>query len=295
MKKKKLFMGTIIACVALTLSACGSSENVATLSACGSSENVATSKVGNVTEKELSKELRQTYGKSTLSQMMLNKALLDKYKVSDEEAKKQVEAAKEQMGDKFKVALEQVGLRNEDELKERMKPEIALEKAIRATVTDKDVKDNHKPEMKVSHILVKDEKTAKEVKEKINNGEDFTALAKQYSEDTGSKEQGGEIAGFAPGQTVKEFEEAAYKLDAGQVSEPIKTSYGYHIIKVTDKKELKPFDEVKDTIRKDLEQQRLQDATGKWKQQVINDLLKEADIKVTDKEFKDTFKFLDEK
>jgi foldase protein PrsA len=276
-------MGTIIACVALTLSACGSSENV------------ATSKVGNVTEKELSKELRQTYGKSTLSQMMLNKALLDKYKVSDEEAKKQVEAAKEQMGDKFKVALEQVGLKNEDELKERMKPEIALEKAIRATVTDKDVKDNHKPEMKVSHILVKDEKTAKEVKEKINNGEDFTALAKQYSEDTGSKEQGGEIAGFAPGQTVKEFEEAAYKLDAGQVSEPIKTSYGYHIIKVTDKKELKPFDEVKDTIRKDLEQQRLQDATGKWKQQVINDLLKEADIKVTDKEFKDTFKFLDEK
>ncbi|MFK4477583.1 peptidylprolyl isomerase PrsA [Bacillus sp. RC206] len=283
MKKKKLFMGTIIACVALTLSACGSSENV------------ATSKVGNVTEKELSKELRQTYGKSTLSQMMLNKALLDKYKVSDEEAKKQVEAAKEQMGDKFKVALEQVGLKNEDELKERMKPEIALEKAIRATVTDKDVKDNHKPEMKVSHILVKDEKTAKEVKEKINNGEDFTALAKQYSEDTGSKEQGGEIAGFAPGQTVKEFEEAAYKLDAGQVSEPIKTSYGYHIIKVTNKKELKPFDEVKDTIRKDLEQQRLQDATGKWKQQVINDLLKEADIKVTDKEFKDTFKFLDEK
>ncbi|MGG5791223.1 peptidylprolyl isomerase PrsA [Bacillus nitratireducens] len=283
MKKNKLFMGTIITCVTLALSACGSSENV------------ATSKVGNVTEKELSKELRQTYGKSTLSQMMLNKALLDKYKVSDEEAKKQVDAAKEQMGDKFEVALEQVGLKNEDELKEKMKPEIALEKAIKATVTDKDVKDNHKPEMKVSHILVKDEKTAKEVKEKINNGEDFTALAKQYSEDTGSKEQGGEIAGFAPGQTVKEFEEAAYKLDAGQVSEPIKTSYGYHIIKVTDKKELKPFDEVKDTIRKDLEQQRLQDATGKWKQQVINDLLKEADIKVTDKEFKDTFKFLDEK
>lgn len=276
-------MGTIITCVALTLSACGSSENV------------ATSKVGNVTEKEFSKELRQTYGKSTLSQMMLNKALLDKYEVSDEEAKKQVDAAKEQMGDKFKVALEQVGLKNEDELKEKMKPEIALEKAIRATVTDKDVKDNHKPEMKVSHILVKDEKTAKEVKEKINNGEDFTALAKQYSEDTGSKEQGGEIAGFAPGQTVKEFEEAAYKLDAGQVSEPIKTSFGYHIIKVTDKKELKPFDEVKDTIRKDLEQQRLQDATGKWKQQVINDLLKEADIKVTDNEFKDTFKFLDAK
>ena len=54
-----------------------------------------------------------------------------------------------------------------------MKPEIAFEKAIKATVTDKDVKDNYKPEMKVSHILVKDEKTAKEIKEKVNNGEDF--------------------------------------------------------------------------------------------------------------------------
>ncbi|PFV48575.1 peptidylprolyl isomerase, partial [Bacillus cereus] len=144
-------------------------------------------------------------------------------------------------------------------------------------------------------ILVKDEKTAKEVKEKVNNGEDFAALAKQYSEDTGSKEQGGEITGFAPGQTVKEFEEAAYKLDAGQVSEPVKTTYGYHIIKVTDKKELKPYDEVKDQIRKDLEQQRLQDTTGKWKQQVVNELLKDADIKVNDKDFKNTFEFLEKK
>ncbi|MGN4944721.1 peptidylprolyl isomerase [Bacillus anthracis] len=283
MKKKKLFLGTIISCVVLALSACGSSDNV------------VTSKVGNITEKELSKELRQKYGESTLYQMVLSKALLDKYKVSDEEAKKQVEEAKDKMGDNFKSTLEQVGLKNEDELKEKMKPEIAFEKAIKATVTEKDVKDNYKPEMKVSHILVKDEKTAKEVKEKVNNGEDFAALAKQYSEDTGSKEQGGEITAFAPGQTVKEFEEAAYKLDAGQVSEPVKTTYGYHIIKVTDKKELKPFDEVKDSIRKDIEQQRLQDTTGKWKQQVVNDLLKDADIKVNDKDFKNTFEFLEKK
>ena len=74
--KRKIFIGTIISCVMLALSACGSSDNV------------VTSKVGNVTEKELSKELRQQYGESTLYQMMLSKALLDKYKVSDEEAKR---------------------------------------------------------------------------------------------------------------------------------------------------------------------------------------------------------------
>ena len=56
---------------------------------------------------------------------------------------------------------------------------------------------------------------------------------------------------------------------------------------------MKPFDEVKDKIRKDLEEQRLQDTTGKWKQQVVTDLLKVADIKVNDKEFKDTFEFLE--
>ena len=61
---------------------------------------------------------------------------------------------------------------------------------------------------------------------------------------------------------------------------------------MTDKK-LKPFDEVKDSIRKDIEQQRLQDTTGKWKQQVVNELLKDADIKVNDKEFKNTFEFLE--
>ena len=65
------------------------------------------------------------------------------------------------MGENFKSTLEQLGLKNEDELKEKMKPEIAFEKAIKATVTDKDVKDNYKPEMKVSHILVKDEKRLK--------------------------------------------------------------------------------------------------------------------------------------
>ncbi|EOO96150.1 peptidyl-prolyl cis-trans isomerase, partial [Bacillus cereus] len=84
------------------------------------------------------------------------------------------------------------------------------------------------------------------------------------------------------------FEEAAYKLEAGQVSDPIKSSYGYHVIKLTEKKELKPFDQEKDNIRKELEQKRLKDQ--QWQQQFFKDLFKEADIKITDKDLKDTFK-----
>ena len=89
------------------------------LSACGSSNNVVTSKVGNVTEKELSKNYDNNMEKVLLYQMMLSKALLDKYKVSDEEAKKKVEEAKDKMGENFKSTLEQLGLKNEDELKEK--------------------------------------------------------------------------------------------------------------------------------------------------------------------------------
>ena len=187
--------------------------------------------------------------------------------------------------------MESNGVKNEDQLKEKLKLTFAFEKAIKATVTEKDIKDHYKPKLQVSHILVKDEKTAKEIKEKLNSGEDFAALAKQYSEDPGSKEKGGELSEFGPGMMVKEFEDAAYKLEVGQLSEPVKSSFGYHIIKLTDKKELKPYEEEKENIRKELEQQRIQDP--QFHQQVTRDLLKNADIKVSDKDLKDTFKELE--
>jgi peptidylprolyl isomerase/foldase protein PrsA len=258
------------------------------LSACGNSDNHVTSKSGNLTQEEFNKELREIAGKPVLQQVMLDKILLDKYKVSDDEAKKKVEELKKQMGDNFKTALTQYGAKDEDDFKKIIKRDIAFEKAVKASVTEKEMKDYYKPKLKASHILVKDEKTAKEIKEKLNNGEDFAALAKQYSEDPGSKEKGGELPDFGPGEMDSKFEEAAYKLEAGQVSDPIKSSYGYHIIKLTEKKELKPFDQEKDNIRKELEQKRSQDQ--QWQQQFFKDLFKKADIKITDKDLKDTFK-----
>lgn len=83
-----------------------------------------------------------------------------------------------------------------------------------------------------SHILVEDEQTAKEVKEKLNNGEDFATLAKEYSKDTANAANGGELGTFSRGQMVKEFEDAAFALKEGEISDPIKTQFGYHIIKL---------------------------------------------------------------
>ncbi|MBK5431506.1 M56 family metallopeptidase [Bacillus sp. TH25] len=103
-------------------------------------------------------------------------------------------------------------------------------------IAKKNLKEENKMGLKVSHILVKDEKTAKGIEKKLKNNEDFAALAKQYSEDIASKDKGGDLGLLEPGKFVIEIEDTAYKLKVGEVSEPVKSPYGYQIIKVTGKK-----------------------------------------------------------
>jgi parvulin-like peptidyl-prolyl isomerase len=82
-----------------------------------------------------------------------------------------------------------------------------------------------------------------EVKQKLDAGEDFAELARTYSDDTYSAEKGGDLGWFGRGQMVPEFEEAAFALQPGQVSEPVKTVYGYHLIKVEERDPARPLDE----------------------------------------------------
>jgi EpsD family peptidyl-prolyl cis-trans isomerase len=137
-----------------------------------------------------------------------------------------------------------------------------LEKEIeaKAKVTEQDVKDyyeKHKAELaavsqiKASHILVKTEGEAKKILERLKKGEDFAAIAKKNSIDPGSAQNGGDLGYFSSGQMVPEFEAAAAKLRQGEVSsEPVKTKFGYHIIKVTDRKKGNPieFEKIKSVL-----------------------------------------------
>ncbi len=145
------------------------------------------------------------------------------------------------------------------------------------TVSDDDIKKYYEDnkdtlftvpyQIRVSHILIKfpveqgkeiseaDKKKAKdkilEIQDKLNKGEDFAELAKKYSDDSVSGPSGGDIGFISKGQTIPEFENAAFSLEIGQISDIVETTYGYHLIKVTDKQDsyVKQFDDVKETIK----------------------------------------------
>lgn len=263
--------------------------SVIALSACGtsSSDKIVTSKAGDITKEEFYNQMKTQAGKQVLNGMVMEKVLIKNYKVEDKDVDKKYDEMKKQYGDQFDTLLKQQGIK-EETLKNSVRAQLAQEKAIEKTITDKELKDNYKPEIKASHILVKDEATAKKVKEELGQGKSFEELAKQYSEDTGSKEKGGDLGFFGAGKMVKEFEDAAYKLKKDEVSEPVKSQFGYHIIKVTDIKEPeKSFEQSKADIKKELVAKKAQDAA--FMGDLMAKEIKNADVKVDDKDLKDLF------
>jgi peptidyl-prolyl cis-trans isomerase D len=145
-------------------------------------------------------------------------------------------------------------------------------------------------EVKVRHILIKvatgaDAKTdaaakqkAEDLLKKIKAGGDFDSLAKANSDDPGSKDQGGELGMIQRGVTVPPFENAAFALQPGQISDVIKTQFGYHILKVEEKQtaHLKPLDEVKGQILATLTRQQEGDQQASFAQQLANEAAKSS-------------------
>lgn len=167
--------------------------------------------------------------------------------------------------------------------------EYYFEAELKKSVTDADAKKFYdqqvgsaKPQEEVHarHILVDSETLAKELSEKISKGEDFVALAKEHSKDPGSKDEGGDLGYFGRGQMVPVFEETAFKLGKGEVSAPVKSQFGWHIVKVEDRRQrgAPPFDSIKERL--------IASMIHRKAQEVATDLRSKAQLEYIDAEIK---------
>lgn len=246
-----------------------------------------------ISKDELYDEMVNQYGAATVEHMISDKivaleAKKQKVNISDAELTKEVDKLKESYGgeDVFNQMLE-ANNTTVDELKEDLKNYLTLRKLLepQIEITDDDLKtyfDENKDslgeaeQVNASHILVEDEATAKEVKQKLSDGADFAELAKEYSTDEGSKGNGGKLGFFPKGTMVTEFEDVAFALPIHEISEPVKSDYGYHIIKVEEKKEAKEanYDDSKAAIKQTLIDQKMESEYSIW----LEDKKKDYDI-----------------
>lgn len=126
-----------------------------------------------------------------------------------------------------------------------------------------------------SHILVEDENKANKILEEIENGLDFAEAAKKYSIDP-SKDNGGSLGTFPKGVMVPEFQEGLDKLSIGEVSKPVKSQFGYHLIKLDDKKvNEQNFEDIKDNVRSTYEMIKRQEKYL----ELVNVLYKKSEVK----------------
>jgi len=153
------------------------------------------------------------------------------------------------------------------------------EDTVKKTYDERIKQIESKPEVSARHILVKTEEDALDIIERLNRGSDFAELAKEKS--TGpSGSQGGDLGYFSKGQMVPEFDKVVFTLKKGEVSEPVKTQFGWHVIKVEDKRVSKPpaFDTVKGQLIAGMVSQKAVE--------VITALRKDAKIDILDPDIK---------
>ncbi|AEH52821.1 peptidylprolyl isomerase [Heyndrickxia coagulans] len=261
------------------------------LAACGNSAVVKT-KAGNVTKDELYNAMKDKYGSTVLQQLTIEKVLSKKYTVKKSEVDKQVNDAKKQLGSSFDTALQQYGYANEKDFRNSVKVSLLEQKAAEATIhpTEKQLKNYYnndiKPEIRARHILVSSKSKAEDIKKQLDKGADFATLAKKNSTDTATASKGGDLGWFGAGEMDSDFENAAYKLKVNEISGPVKTSYGYHIIQLTGEKKKKPYSEMKKDVVK---QYKASKVTTEKIQSALKKELKAADVKVKDEDLKTTF------
>lgn len=262
-----------------------------------------------VTADVLSEEQKLEGYRQILNDMIIDQLLGEKSKEVEVEDSEVQEALKEVQGqfgtpEEFQQALATSGESVESvtsEIKANLQKRKWIEERVAETpkVNDEEVQTyyNENPErfaapetVRASHILlsvdaeatpedvVAKETEIKALQKQIADGADFAELAKEHSDDPGSKVNGGDLDFFSKDRMVPEFAEAAFALQPGGLSEPVRTQFGYHLIKVTDRREARtiPFDEVKERITDFLNERQERDAVTT----LLDALKTQSDVKI---------------
>ena len=270
---------------------------VVSLAGCGS-KTIATLKGGKITQDEYYKEVKETSaGKQQLQTMILQKALEEQYgnKVSDKKVNSTYNTYKKQYGSSFSSVLSQSGMTTSS-FKKQIRTQMLTEAALKANkkVTDADLKKqwkSYEPKVEVQHILVEKKETAEEVIKELakdNSTKNFTALAKKYSTDTGTKKDGGKLPTFDSTDTTLDstFKTAAFKLKTNEyTTTPVKTSYGYHVIRMIKNPGKGKMADHKKELTNQVYTKWMSDQTVMNK--VITKVLKKANVSIKDKDLSD--------
>ena len=275
-------------CLLLLVTGCGNAPKLEN----GQDAVVTLSKANSISVDNLYAEMKDSYAIGVLLDMMDTNILNDKYPTSDEETD-QVEGQINTWLSAFgseEVLLQQVqsafGVTSMDELRSYLSLQYKRGKAVedytKGLVSDDEVKKYYDEEVfgdiHARHILIEADITsdmseeekatkeeealqqAKDVITRLNNGEAFDAIAKELSDDEDTKDDGGDLGFFVKGEMTKEFEEAAKKLAVGEYTkEPVKTTYGYHIILKVEEREKAPFEQWQEKIKETLASDKLTD------------------------------------
>ncbi|HKL76486.1 MAG TPA: peptidylprolyl isomerase [Halanaerobiales bacterium] len=254
---------------------------------------------------ELLEEFNKTKLEEVINNTLLQQAAADSdveltEKEKNEMFNKQVAQIKQQNNltdEQFESALSEQGIESMEQYKkmflenENLKIQKFIQEKVLSNVevSDEEAKEFYNnnsqrykqgERVEASHILVESKEKADELYNKLQNGASFADLAKNNSIDNRSAENGGKLGFIEKGQFIEKFEKVAFNLEVGSISEPVETEYGYHIIKVSDKKEAstKSFEEVKSQIKDQLFSQKRQQAVNQYIQKLRDEAKIEKNI-----------------
>lgn len=202
--------------------------------------------------------IRQNVLRGVASEYLLYEEALEADVMDNEAVQRQLDEAKRKLVVRHYIENKSDELVSEDAIRaeyEAMKQEMADQQEVRAR-----------------HILVEEEAKAKQLKAKLKDGADFEELAKEHSKDPGSKSQGGDLGYFTEDKMVPAFTKVAFELEEGEVSEPVKTGFGWHLIMVEDRREVEApaYEEAKEQLKSQLVEAKLND--------YVNRLVDQTDI-----------------